>query len=183
MLPACNHSKEFLINASFSRNPLMRIIAFLYAVTCPGCKYVYKTSRASANLLRSELSEKCPQTVLQTVYKQTDPEPGFIYRIIDTVFLYPRIAMGSSAIVAMLIVLMGYYLVTGPSSVPRSVEYTSLDVELARIQVEETLNLLIPLIHSAELSLKEDIIKRQVIPPLREGITATTELLSKGTRK
>jgi hypothetical protein len=184
MLPNCSHSKKFLLNAAYSKNLLFRLVASFYSLKCAGCRATYNQARRTSILLRLELFRECPPSVLRTVYSRTRPRrTGVISRIVETIFLHPRIAFGSSAVAAAVIVVMAYYLITTTMDVTQSPVYTSSDIELARRQVEETFTLLVPLIHNAELNLKEDIIMRQVIPPLRDGISTTTELISKGIRQ
>jgi hypothetical protein len=181
MVPNCSHTKNFLLNAAYSKNLLFRMVAFLYSLKCAGCRAMYIQARRTSNHLKRELFRECPPSVLRTVYSRTRPRRnGVISRIVETIFLHPRIAFGSSAIVAAVIAVMGYYMITTTMDGP---VYSSSEIELAQRQVEETFNLLVPLIHSAELNLKEDIIMRQVIPPLRDGIATTTELISKGIRQ
>lgn len=132
----------------------------------------------TASVLNNIKSEKCPSGLLNNVSKKMAVNKysnAFTDNLFHVLFRKPLISAAAIGIIA---VVISIYIINQKRAAPH---YSEQQVVLAEKQVKESLALIDRVFQNTGKTVKDDVLKKQVAPPLKEGIYVINNLFKGGS--
>ncbi len=134
----------------------------------------YKETAAAVNSFKEE---KCPVEIIDSVNKKIKPELNGRRKEILTLGKFikkPAVVFSTAVIVLGIFAMVLFY---KPENKP---EYSQAQVELAEKQVKESLALVGEVFRKTQYKLADDVLGKQVSPPIKKGMNLINNLFKGG---
>ncbi len=180
--PTCSFDEEKLVGAAYRDGTIAdRIRVFFHTKRCKECASIFREYRQTANTFDSIKPEKCPPTVTDRVRKRIGikKEKSFFDPVLDFIFYRPAYAVSGTAVVVVLAVFLAFQLTDLYSPEP-DVYYSDAEIRQAQEDIEKTFAMIVPVVQNAQLHVRDDIIRSQLLPPVQHSVEKTNQLFIKG---
>ncbi len=184
MARSCHHNKMVISDAAYGSASLREHVhALLLRLRCGSCRSEYKFARETATNLRSTLKQPCPPLPVQQALQISSNRSRPWDRPLGIILTRPSAAVisGTTLATAVVALFLFFSLVRTPEN--GAGVYTAADIELASEQINRTFSLVVPLVQNAQKDVRDEIFMHQVIPPLRESVSAANDLFRKGMKR
>lgn len=180
----CSFDEEKLIGSAYGDVGFInRLRVFFHIKKCRTCAELYKEYKRTALTFASLRPEKCPPSVTDRVeerigFKQKTGK-GFIDPVLDFVFYRPSYALSGTAVIVMLAVFLTIQFTDVYAPAP-DVHYSDAEIRQAQEDIEKTFAMIVPVVHNAEVHVRDKVIRSQVLPPVQHSVEKTNQLFKKG---
>jgi hypothetical protein len=176
----CSFEEEKIITASYGDGGIVnKVRVFLHTKKCRACASLYREYRQSALLFDSIKPEKCPATVIDKVEKQIGIKQNKKRRLLDSfldfIFYRPDYALPGTAV---LIILAGILTFTFSDmySPDPGIYYSTEEINQAQKAIETAFAVIVPAVYNAQITVRDNIIRSQVLPPVKHSVEQTNKL-------
>ena len=154
-----------------------RMVVSIRSKNNPQIKKLLEEYSLTVSVLNNIKSEKCPSELSNNVYKKiavNNYSNSFTDKLFDV--LFKKFVISAAAIIIITGVI-SIYIINQKRAVPY---YSEKQVVLAEKQVKESLALIDRVFQNTGKTVKDDVLKKQVAPPLKEGIYVINNLFKGG---
>lgn len=185
MLPRkCSFEEEKIITASYRDGGIgNKLRVFFHRKKCEECESLYQEYRQSARLFESIKPEKCPVSVIDRVELKIGVKQNkkrrFFDTIFDFVFYRPVYTLSGTAVLILLAGMLTFQL-SNLYSPDSQVYYSDEEINRAQEEIETAFAVIVPVVHNAQVTVRDNIIRSQVLPPVKHSIEQTNKLFHFG---
>lgn len=179
---SCSFDEEKLIGAAYGEGTVAdRIRVFFHTRSCKECAAGFREFRRTARTFDSIEPEKCPPSVTNRVRQRIGikKEKSILEPVLDYVFYRPAYAVSGTAVVVLLALFLTYQFTDLYDPKP-DVYYTDEEIRRAQEDIEKTFAMIVPVVHDAQIQIRDNIIRSQLLPPVQHSVEKTNQLFIKG---
>jgi len=179
----CSFEEEKIITASYRDGGIgNKVRVFFHRKKCEKCESLYQEYRQSARMFDSIKPEKCPASVTDIVEERIgmkNKKRGFYDSVLDFVFYRPAYALPGTVALVLLAVMLTFQFSNIYSPDPQAY-YSKEDINRAHEEIEKAFAVIVPVVHNAQVTVRDNIIRSQVLPPVKHSIEQTNKLFHFG---
>lgn len=139
-----------------------------------GIKKLFEEYRETASALEDMKKDKCPDELVKKAEKNIFGKIRFGLKIPDILFSKPIL---STAAAVALVVLFSVIVLENRQPEP---QYSETQVKFAEVQVKESLAIIDRVFQNTRRTIEDDVLKKKVTPPIREGVNVVNNLFKGG---
>ena len=155
-------------------NLFEKLSVYFRAKKDPSVKNLLDEYRLTASVLDSMKNEKCPENLVSRTAVQVSGGRRFSWKLFDGLLKKPVITAAAAVLIA---VIFSLYMIETQKSKP---QYSKVRIMQAELEVKKSLVIIDRVFKNTRSTLENDVLKKQVSPPIREGINVVHNLFNGG---
>ncbi len=180
----CSFDEEKIIGAAYGDSGLVdRLRVFLHLKRCGECNSLYREYKRTAVTFTSLKRQECPSTVTDRVENRIgikkNNNANLFDRMLDFIFYRPAYVLSGTSflvvITVFLTVQLSHMYTPGPEQF-----YTNSEIRTAQEEIEKTFAMIVPVVHYAQVDIRDKIIMLQIVPPVRQSVEKSNQLFIEG---
>lgn len=180
----CSFDEEKIISAAYGDSGLGdRLRVFLHLKRCGKCNSLYREYKRTAVTFTSLKQQKCPSTVTDRVENRIgikkNNNVNLFDRMLDFIFYKPNYALSGTVLLIIITVFLSVQLSDMYTTMPEHY-YTDAEIRKAHEEIEKTFAMIVPVVHNAQVDIRDKIIMSQIVPPVRRSVEKTNQLFIQG---
>ncbi len=140
----------------------------------PEVKKILDEYRTTAEEVKSFAGEKCPDDLVRKIEKVI---PGVKQNKSGKYLIAFRKPVFSSVALVMVIAIAAFLIFRQPNREPK---YSKAEVLTAEIQIKQSLGLVGKIFRQTQNTISQDVLDKQVVPPIKRGMNVVNNLLNGG---
>ena len=140
----------------------------------PEIKKIFEEYRETAMALEDMKNENCPDELVKKTESNIFGNARISLRIPAIIFSRPVLSTAAAAAAVIL-----FSLIVLETQKPQP-QYSGTQVKQAEVQVKETLAIIDRVFQNTRRTIEDDVLKKKVTPPIREGVNVVNNLFKGG---